>query len=249
MLRNCATTFCALASDRTAATCNRILPARGDGCGLGAGFTAAVRTRGCGAAFAGAADGCVAELHPCVTAGADFAVDGGLQGCGGRAVDDVAICVPLLPADGVDAVFDENALLKNDPTFDTPWLIDEPIFDSVVPTPVSVCAVCFDVLSPRGMADNVVDGGAVAVTEGASPVAGVVGTAAGCVRGAGAVGLALGVAVGCCLAVAAVVVQADVAVPVGALAVIGTGFAGAVLDTPAPGCNPVGTLVPKPASL
>lgn len=147
-------------------------------------------------------------------------------------------------------------LPKNEPTFEAPWLIDDPMLESAEPTPVPVLVLGADcgvgaavgVLGPRGIADNEpggVMGDALRDTED------------GAGDGAGAAGAA------------AVVCHADVAAPElvdvtggaggggagiatgdeGWATATATGLAGAVLATLPPGFRFVGTRVPSPASL
>ncbi len=184
--------------------------------------------------------GLVAKAQPCVT-GAAGADEGVCKGCsvavgpGVRAVEEVAICDALLAGAAGCAAFDEKTLPKKDPTPDKPWLIEEPMLENVVPTPLlpGCAAATGGVLAP-GTGESVVAGG----EDG-----GVAAATGGCVFFA---------------AVAAVVCHADVAAPddddeicgtatVGG--VTGTDLATAVLGTPAPGFNPCGTLAPRPASL
>lgn len=130
-----------------------------------------------------------------------------------------------------------------------------PTFEKVVPIalgaaePVGVDGDCAPVL-PCGKADSVVGGGGAGVMGGVRAENGEDDDGAGaCVVAAGCGATATGAA--CCAA--AVVCQPDVAAPVAVDetfgAATGTAVAVAVLGTPAPGVNPLGTLVPRPASL
>ena len=148
-------------------------------------------------------------------------------------------------------MFDENILPKKEPTPEKPSLIEVPIFETVEPIPAPGWAD--GAPPPRGRVETVFDGGGVGVMGGERAENG------------DAVGAADGAAFATCVLTAtgapAVVFHADVAAPDEAdvtadgiafgagVGTMGTDVATAVLGTLAPGWRPLGTLVPRPASL
>lgn len=167
-------------------------------------------------------------------------VDGAVLDVDDVAIDDGGAGIGAADSCGCDAAagccglaLEENTLLKNEPTLETPLLIDDPMLDSVddpagagaaeaaggtCPAPGTLT---IDAFGAEVFAEGVPDAGDnAAMGAGGSPVD---------------------------------VVQADVAVPSdvadGVAAGVGIDEADAVLCTTPPGLIPCGTSVPRPASL